>query len=89
MARRGHRPVRMCVVCRERRYKDELIRLAVDEDGMVVVDSEGRMPGRGAYVCPGCVDYLKWGKTLINAFKGRARGFKGFAKSGCREQDIF
>lgn len=81
MVRRGHRPVRMCVLCRKRRYKEELIRLALDSDKMIVVDLKGGMPGRGAYVCPECVGNLKWGKALVKAFRGRARGFRGLAGS--------
>ncbi len=73
---RGHLPVRMCVVCNKRRPKYELIRLALDRDGMIIVDTDYRKPGRGAYVCPECKDSLKWGKRLQRAFRGKAKGLK-------------
>ena len=44
-------PMRMCVSCRERFAKKDLIRIVASTDGTVQVDPTGRMPGRGAYVC--------------------------------------
>jgi len=32
-ARSGHRPMRMCVVCRQRFYKDELLRFVCPVHG--------------------------------------------------------
>ncbi len=49
--KRRHVPLRRCVVCGERRTKQELIRLVRAESG-VDVDETGRAPGRGAYMCP-------------------------------------
>jgi uncharacterized protein len=49
---------RTCVGCRGKGSKRELLRVARTPGGAVVVDPEGRAPGRGAYVHrePGCVD---------------------------------
>ena len=49
--------MRMCVSCRERFAKKDLIRIVASPDGEVTVDPTGRMPGRGAYVChdPECM----------------------------------
>jgi len=44
-------PARMCVACREMRPKKELIRVVRRPDGAVAIDTGGKMPGRGAYVC--------------------------------------
>lgn len=45
-------PLRMCVACRERRSPKELIRIACDKDSnAITVDTFGKMPGRGAYIC--------------------------------------
>ncbi len=41
---------RMCVFCRRRLPKVELIRF-VDQDGIVVRDEQGTYRGRGAYCC--------------------------------------
>ena len=50
-------PMRMCVSCRERFAKKDLIRIVATPDGKVTVDPTGRLPGRGAYVChdPECM----------------------------------
>jgi len=44
-------PERTCVACRARGQKRGLIRLVRTPDGRVEVDSTGRRPGRGAYLC--------------------------------------
>ena len=50
------KPVRMCVACRERAEKEQLLRL-VSRGGSLIVDQAGRAPGRGVYVHsrPSCV----------------------------------
>lgn len=50
-------PVRTCVACRAALEKGSLVRL-VARAGAVEVDSTGRAPGRGAYICPStaCVE---------------------------------
>lgn len=51
MSRQRHVPTRTCVVCRERRQKDDLLRIVRTPGGQVVFDRTGRLNGRGAYVC--------------------------------------
>ncbi len=46
----GQGPVRMCIVCRRRLPKSELVRFA-KKDGNIVMDERGITPGRGAYCC--------------------------------------
>jgi predicted RNA-binding protein YlxR (DUF448 family) len=47
-----HVPIRMCVVCRERRPKAELARyVRTGKDRQPLPDPDQRMPGRGLYVC--------------------------------------
>jgi uncharacterized protein len=43
---------RTCVACRTSGDKKYLVRLVRTPDGRVVSDKTGRMPGRGAYICP-------------------------------------
>lgn len=44
-------PQRTCVACRKVRDKRELVRLVRISDGSVEVDTSGKKPGRGAYLC--------------------------------------
>ncbi len=46
-----HVPKRTCVACRQRKNKADLIHLVRSQDGIVIVDISGRIPGRGAYIC--------------------------------------
>jgi uncharacterized protein len=76
-----HAPTRTCLGCRQRRPKQELVRLARRADGGVVVDARAVRPGRGAYVCrePGCVERaLKTGR-LTHAFRQPCRLDEGIA----------
>lgn len=60
-------PMRMCMGCRERRPKRELVRVVRRAaDGLVVLDPTGKLAGRGAYVC---CDKLQ---CLEKAVKSRA-----------------
>lgn len=45
-------PQRQCMGCRERKAKRELIRVVRGTDGNVSLDFSGKVPGRGAYICP-------------------------------------
>lgn len=44
-------PERMCVGCREMKPRNELIRVVRGPDGSVFLDTTGKAPGRGAYLC--------------------------------------
>lgn len=48
---RKHVPQRTCVVCRQVRPKRELTRIVYDEVQGITLDSAGKAPGRGAYLC--------------------------------------
>ena len=43
-------PERSCIVTREAKPKEALIRFVVSPDGMLVADLAGKLPGRGMYV---------------------------------------
>ena len=45
-------PMRQCVGCREMKPKKELIRVVRSPEGVIGLDSRGKSPGRGAYLCP-------------------------------------
>mgnify|MGYP003291656203 CR=1 FL=1 len=57
--------MRMCIACRESKPKKELIRIVKNKEGELNVDTTGKMPGRGAYLCPSV-------ECLERAFKTKA-----------------
>ncbi len=44
-------PLRMCTGCQEMKTKKEMIRVLKTPEDEIVIDSTGKMNGRGAYVC--------------------------------------
>ena len=68
---RGHIPIRTCISCGKKRAKDDLIRLYLDEKGRVGKDINGKMPGRGAYVCKNrsCQEKLSKNKRFKRLFR--------------------
>ncbi|MQF48692.1 YlxR family protein [SAR202 cluster bacterium AC-647-N09_OGT_505m] len=49
--KRGHIPLRSCVVCSAKTDKRDLIRLVRTQSGRVEVDTTSKFQGRGAYLC--------------------------------------
>jgi predicted RNA-binding protein YlxR (DUF448 family) len=70
-------PERTCLGCRERRERDELIRLQLR--GGRVVPLEGRPEGRGAYLCPerACFEAALRRKAFARAFRSPVRVDEG------------
>ena len=64
-----HVPQRMCVACRERDAKRQLIRVVRTPEGSVEIDVTGKRNGRGAYLCnqPAC-----WDRALKSGALARA-----------------
>ena len=56
-------PQRLCMGCRERKAKRELIRVVRTPEGNVNLDFGGKMNGRGAYICPDA----EWLKKAIRS----------------------
>lgn len=63
-------PLRQCVGCRVMRPKKEMIRVVRAADGTVSLDFRGKLPGRGAYVCPqpDCLARARKSRALERAF---------------------
>ena len=63
-------PMRQCVGCREMKEKRALIRLVKPPEGPVSLDFKGKLPGRGAYVCPSgeCLKRARKSRALERAF---------------------
>lgn len=64
-------PLRMCIVCKEMKPKNELIRIVRNPNGEFLFDKSGRANGRGAYLCAEgeCVEKCLKKKLLNKAFK--------------------
>ena len=64
-------PQRQCVGCREMKEKRELIRVVRSPEGEIALDFKGKLPGRGAYVCPNeeCLRRAKKSRALERAFE--------------------
>jgi predicted RNA-binding protein YlxR (DUF448 family) len=61
----------MCIGCRRRSQQRSLVRFTV-AGGMVVVDADQRLPGRGAYVCRRlqcATRVLSDGRPLVHALR--------------------
>jgi predicted RNA-binding protein YlxR (DUF448 family) len=68
------------------------VRLVRRPDGVVVVDTEGSRPGRGAYVCaqPGCTERALKAGRLAQAFRAACRlddGLQSTVLAGNRGTD--
>ena len=59
-------PQRQCMGCRERKAKNDLIRVVRRTDGVVSLDFSGKLNGRGAYICPDpeCLKKAQKSKSL-------------------------
>lgn len=63
-------PMRQCVGCREMKEKRALIRVVRSPEGAVSLDFKGKLPGRGAYVCPQaeCLRRARKSRAIERAF---------------------
>lgn len=63
-------PNRMCMVCRTRKPKGELIRIVKNKSGEISLDKTGKLDGRGAYICKdkACIDKLLKTKALNKSY---------------------
>lgn len=75
-ARTGNVPVRRCIVTRETRPQNELLRFALSPDGVVTPDVSGKLPGRGVWLTP---DQDVLAQAISK--KSFASGFKSAAKA--------
>lgn len=62
------KPLRMCMVCRERKEKSDLIRIAHPKGEQPRMDTAGTAVGRGAYICPSCIAQARKRRSLERAF---------------------
>ena len=64
-------PLRKCTGCQEMKNKKELIRIVRNDAGEFALDRTGKLPGRGAYICPNaeCLAKAQKSKGLERSFK--------------------
>lgn len=64
-------PIRRCVGCGEGKPKKELVRVVRSPEGEISLDTTGKKPGRGAYICPdpACLAKARKAKRLERAFE--------------------
>jgi len=66
----------MCIGCRKKKKKEEMLRLIKSIDGVVSVDEKKRMNGRGFYLCPDPTCFKmarkkeRWGESLGSMGEG-------------------
>ena len=64
-------PQRSCVVCRAQKNKNELLRIVKNKQNEIKIDTLGKEPGRGAYICYSeqCLEKAIKGKKLEKALE--------------------
>ena len=63
-------PLRKCIGCGEMKEKRQLLRVVRSKEGEISVDTVGKAPGRGAYLCKStaCFDLARKSRRLERAF---------------------
>ena len=71
--RQKHIPLRTCIACRETKPKRELARIVLVPEQGLVVDTTGKLNGRGAYLCRRrtCWDQAIKRGTLARALRAK------------------
>lgn len=66
-------PQRMCTGCMEMKPKKELIRVVKNKEGEISIDTTGKKPGRGAYICKDieCLEKSIKAKRLERNLEGK------------------
>ena len=66
---------RLCVACRNKKNKYELIRVVKEKNGRIFIDDLNKAEGRGAYLCCNfqCYKILKKKKALEKSFKCKVK----------------
>ena len=64
-------PMRKCIGCNTSKDKRELIRVVRNAEGEISIDTTGKKPGRGAYICKdkNCLKLARKGKKIDKAIE--------------------
>ncbi len=68
------RPLRMCMVCRERKEKQDLIRIVCVKGTAPKIDLTGKVQGRGMYLCRdvACIRQAEKRRVVERSFSCKA-----------------
>ena len=63
-------PTRTCMGCNEKKTKNELVRIVKNKNNEINIDKDGKLEGRGAYICNNiqCLEKLMKSKRLEKIF---------------------
>ncbi len=72
----GNKPQRSCLGCGATTDKGALLRFVLGPDGFLTPDLKGKLPGRGAYICPlrSCLGLAIKKKRFPASFKSPVSG---------------
>ena len=64
-------PERMCIACRTKLPKNQMLRIVKDKEGNISLDFTGKKSGRGAYICdnPECIKKCAKANILAKVFE--------------------
>lgn len=64
-------PLRSCIVCRKKGDKSNFIKIVKNKDGIVKVETDKKLDGRGAYICKSaeCIKKCQKTRALNRVFK--------------------
>ena len=62
---------RTCIVCRKKGDKSNFIKVVLNKNGQINIETEKKLDGRGAYICntPECIKRCQKIKALNRVFK--------------------
>jgi predicted RNA-binding protein YlxR (DUF448 family) len=72
MSKKEHVPIRMCIGCRRKRKKEEMLRFIKGIDGVMFINEKRRINGRGFYLCPDIICFKmaqkkeRWVGSLVS-----------------------
>lgn len=68
--------LRMCMACREKKRKEQLIRVVKQKNGVIFIDKTRKADGRGSYVCNSseCLELLRKKRGLERSFRCKIDG---------------
>ncbi len=64
-------PMRRCLICRESKAKQDVLRFVIDDEGVIWPDLQQKAPGRGVYFCMSEVCLSRINDKRLQALKAK------------------